>query len=615
MKNKGFTLIELLAVIVILAIIALIAVPILLNVIEKSRDEANERSIELYADAIKNGLATYQLHNDDEVPTGTYSSETLPFTVNYNGDVECDSIKIRENKKLTLSNCKVNGEEVNYIYGAYTLGDHIISSNGGYSKTIDLKGDKKIVETERQISVYSTLYFSDQIEIDYKNHKFKLVGNVEQKSLADCLDVSCGIYASFSIESSYVYKEFSYASNAYYLEVANAKEMFFDYEYNDKTGTGLYKTEDSLGDSYYFRGDVKNNYVKLSGKEIIHHEAIKEEVYGPVDVITEEEVQNICGEDQDCLQEGTLILNTYPKLLFPTKEDCESGGNDMGIWTTCEVVNIQDIYQVDEDTPVFFKSEQECVDVFNIFGAEITSCKKYTLKNEAAYDEVVYNDAYYRIVRINGDGTIRLIYDGDSLVENGKTHTATTTSTLDTWYQKNIVNNSFEKYITESTFQENVGETYYTYHDVYWSGNSGTGIGDRYYVNHYVKSNPNLKQGKILTKKVGLLSAPEAVLAGTLGPISNNYLSGSSFKTSTLSNNSIYVDTCSYCGEYKGDGWCMGWVTESCAKEKNYYYVVNDKGVLTTSETGSIRPVINLIADVPFTGEGTINNPYVIKSY
>ena len=80
MKNKGFTLIELLAVIVILAIIALIAVPILLNVIEKSRDEANERSIELYADAVKNGLATYQLHNDDEVPVGTYSSETLPFT-------------------------------------------------------------------------------------------------------------------------------------------------------------------------------------------------------------------------------------------------------------------------------------------------------------------------------------------------------------------------------------------------------------------------------------------------------------------------------------------------------------------------------------------------------
>lgn len=38
-KKKGFTLIELLAVIVILAIIALVAVPLVLNVIEDSKQE------------------------------------------------------------------------------------------------------------------------------------------------------------------------------------------------------------------------------------------------------------------------------------------------------------------------------------------------------------------------------------------------------------------------------------------------------------------------------------------------------------------------------------------------------------------------------------------------
>lgn len=40
MKNRGFTLLELLAVIVILAIIALIATPLILNVIEKSKEGA-----------------------------------------------------------------------------------------------------------------------------------------------------------------------------------------------------------------------------------------------------------------------------------------------------------------------------------------------------------------------------------------------------------------------------------------------------------------------------------------------------------------------------------------------------------------------------------------------
>ena len=47
MKNKGFTLIELLAVIVILAIIALIATPVILNIINSSREQANIRSAEL----------------------------------------------------------------------------------------------------------------------------------------------------------------------------------------------------------------------------------------------------------------------------------------------------------------------------------------------------------------------------------------------------------------------------------------------------------------------------------------------------------------------------------------------------------------------------------------
>ena len=44
MKKKGFTLIELLAVIVILAIIAVIAVPIVLNIIDDSKENSNLRS-------------------------------------------------------------------------------------------------------------------------------------------------------------------------------------------------------------------------------------------------------------------------------------------------------------------------------------------------------------------------------------------------------------------------------------------------------------------------------------------------------------------------------------------------------------------------------------------
>ena len=57
MKKNGFTLIELLAVIVILAIIALIATPIILGIINDVREKANERSVELYASAVRNAVA------------------------------------------------------------------------------------------------------------------------------------------------------------------------------------------------------------------------------------------------------------------------------------------------------------------------------------------------------------------------------------------------------------------------------------------------------------------------------------------------------------------------------------------------------------------------------
>ena len=53
MKNKGFTLIELLAVIVILAIIALIATPVILGIIEDSRNSAKLNSAQYVIDGVQ----------------------------------------------------------------------------------------------------------------------------------------------------------------------------------------------------------------------------------------------------------------------------------------------------------------------------------------------------------------------------------------------------------------------------------------------------------------------------------------------------------------------------------------------------------------------------------
>ena len=118
MKKNGFTLIELLAVIVILAIIALIATPIILGIINDARDESNERSVELYASAVRNGIAAHQLRTGNEVLPGTYNeTNKLPFEVDYEGKVECTSVIISESGKVSLEGCTVNGGEKTYNYG------------------------------------------------------------------------------------------------------------------------------------------------------------------------------------------------------------------------------------------------------------------------------------------------------------------------------------------------------------------------------------------------------------------------------------------------------------------------------------------------------------------
>ena len=109
--KKGFTLIELLAVIVILAIIALIATPIILGIINDAREKANERSVELYASAVKNGIAAYQL-------TGLNAPTSFSdLTIQYDGDVKCTVQELYEDGSFYLEGCKVNNGDKEYSYG------------------------------------------------------------------------------------------------------------------------------------------------------------------------------------------------------------------------------------------------------------------------------------------------------------------------------------------------------------------------------------------------------------------------------------------------------------------------------------------------------------------
>ena len=87
MKKNAFTLIELLAVIVILAIIALIATPIVLNIIEDTKESAQLRSAEFYLDAVEQAIMRKNMNKP-----GTF--KPTECEINDEGNLDCDGEEV-----------------------------------------------------------------------------------------------------------------------------------------------------------------------------------------------------------------------------------------------------------------------------------------------------------------------------------------------------------------------------------------------------------------------------------------------------------------------------------------------------------------------------------------
>ena len=123
MKNKeGFTLIELIAVLVILAILVLIVTPLVLNIIRKSKESADKRSVDAYGKSIELAISNYILE------TGKIPQSIDGIQIEYSGnEVVCGKRIINENYTIYLTECRVNGKEVKdpkekdgyYHYGKY----------------------------------------------------------------------------------------------------------------------------------------------------------------------------------------------------------------------------------------------------------------------------------------------------------------------------------------------------------------------------------------------------------------------------------------------------------------------------------------------------------------
>jgi len=256
---------------------------------------------------------------------------------------------------------------------------------------------------------------------------------------------------------------------------------------------------------------------------------------------------------------------------------------------------------------------------------------------------------YWRIIRFNGDGTIRLIYNGTEATQTGETtqigtskfnekngdnayvgymygtpgsdtyeetHANTNSSTIkivvDNWYKTNIVEKGYSNKVDASAGFCGDREPSTI------NGSSGIGTATTYYIGYmrfvtggrwnaspiptlkcknvsdlYTASGAS-KGNKALTYPVGLITVDEVNVAGAAGATGNsNYY---------LYTNQVY------------------WTMSPYVLDANGYagmFIVYNNGRPYNSSVSSlygIRPVINLKADTIFSsGDGTTSNPYVVE--
>ena len=252
-----------------------------------------------------------------------------------------------------------------------------------------------------------------------------------------------------------------------------------------------------------------------------------------------------------------------------------------------------------------------------IYYADTSKGRTYYFAGAPTDNWVKFAGFYWRIIRINEDGTIRLIYQGTSANATGEesqigTSIFNSNSYVGYMYEANQVHGL----VNDSTIKEVLDEWYLKNLIIFSEkidGNAGF-CGDRttytttYYATYnrlvnnkapsfecinnsdlYTTSGSSQGNGA-LTFPIGLISADEVAYAGGIYNTNNTsyYLCvGRNYWIMSPYDSSNNVFTVDY----------NGWLNRAGGP--------NNPGV-------GVRPVINLKADIQLTGTGTANDPYVV---
>ena len=297
-----------------------------------------------------------------------------------------------------------------------------------------------------------------------------------------------------------------------------------------------------------------------------------------------------------------------------------------------------------------------------IYAAEDDLGTSYYFRGNVDNNYVYFANNWWRIIRINGDGTIRMIYTGNpndsssqeyistsafnsSYNDNDNayvgymygsagsstyadTHKNTNDSTIkevvDTWYQNNL--RSYSAYIADAIYCNDREVVNVTTNTTTYNGN-GTGTNESAYASlkrNHIDHNPTLKctntndrfttssslGNGALTYPIGLITTDEVVMGG-----------GYAYDVNTDSYIAIANDNY-YLSPKNGDYWYWTMTplgvrslgsdgleesVDDVDNGVNWRCGVNNRDV-------AVRPVVSLVSDAISGGDGTVGNPFYVGS-
>ena len=342
--------------------------------------------------------------------------------------------------------------------------------------------------------------------------------------------------------------------------------------------------------------------------------------------LTEESYCTVNGEENDSIIIN-YDMNSQNLTITPFTTKGTKCYLDFVTATTKKVDTILGIIDVNLDEPDFSKTScsNGCgEDTVGIYEAEDDSGTTYYYRGDVDNNYLYFGGFYWRIIRINGNGSIRILYNGtstdngiDTMINNyqiynmgfgasyyvglnyGNTQHGTGTKSdillaLDEWYNNNLshISDYIDSNIGFCSDREMAnGYTWSEYPNstILYAAN------DRLSVNQPTPSFKCNNNNDILHIPIGLITADEAAFAGGV--------------YSTQLNNSNY---------YLYNGFLYWTMTPSFSDEMGYNRVLVEPGtsiiVQDVNNGWGARPVINLKADVIISsGDGTSSNPYIVS--